>query len=97
MSITALVQLYAPLAGLLILAFWTGSLSEKVRNLQGAVKKLEAEDSANRETERIIRLEVQSEGVEKTLASIDRSIQGINRQLATLANLQMGYKVGVSD
>jgi hypothetical protein len=38
MSAADLIQLYAPLAGLLVLAFWVGGLSQRVKSLEGAAK-----------------------------------------------------------
>lgn len=96
MNLTELIQFYAPFAGLMALSAWVGALSERVRNLQASVKKLENEEPSGRD--RMIRLETKMEGVETSIGSIDRSIQGINRQLANLANMKLGYAgAGMAD
>ncbi len=91
MTVTGLFQLYAPLAGLVMLAFWTGMLSERVKNLQIAVSKLQSDEDHDRGFERLIRLEERVESVDKTLEKFDRTMQGISRQLANLANMKLGY------
>ena len=40
MTVVQLVQLYAPLAGLLILSFWVGRLSQRVTDLEEEVNEL---------------------------------------------------------
>lgn len=40
MTVVQLVQLYAPLAGLLILSFWVGRLSQRVTDLEEDVNEL---------------------------------------------------------
>lgn len=91
MSVSELVQLYAPLAGLLVLAFWVGALSQKVANLKEDVKDLEeGADAAGTIRDRLTRIEVKFEGVEGDLTSIKRGMEGVQRQLGNL----MGAKGG---
>jgi hypothetical protein len=86
MTVTELFQLYAPLAGLLALAFWTGMLSQKVADLKEDVKSLMNESGGKDGTgSRLVALEGAMDGVKKSLESIDRGMSGVQRQLATLA------------
>jgi hypothetical protein len=84
MTVTELVQLYAPLAGLLGVVFWLGVLSEKVKNLQRAVETLERELGDGGGGERLVRLEVQMTSVADQLKGIHRSMDGVQRQLGNL-------------
>jgi hypothetical protein len=79
LSASQLVQLYAPIAGLLVLAFWVGGLSQRV-------KQLEKESIGDDLRAKVIRLEVQMESAAATLEKVDRSLQGIHRQLANIAS-----------
>lgn len=85
MTVTQLFQLYAPLAGLLGLAFWVGVLSQRVRQLETTAKELrDGAHDQNAVIERLVRLEVQMEHSTASLTSVDRSLQGIQRQLGNL-------------
>jgi hypothetical protein len=88
MTVAELVQLYAPLAGLLVLAFWVGALSERVKNLRKDVdelkKRSDAEVGEGGMLERMIRMEVKLEGANTQLGSLDRHMQGVQRQIANL-------------
>lgn len=79
-----LLQLYAPLAGLLALAFWVGVLSQKVKGLEDDVKDLRDQGSEGGVSERIVRLEVQMEGMQASLEKIERGMEGVQRQLGNL-------------
>lgn len=88
-NINELVQLYAPLAGLLGVVFWIGVLSERVSTLKTRIiaaeleiTSIKGEDGAG--VGRVIRLEVQMENLSKTIESVQRSIDGFQRQLANL-------------
>lgn len=81
MSLADLVQLYAPLAGLLVLAFWVGGLSQRV-------KTLEKESVGDDLKERVIRVEERQVYANEKLDSLDRGIAGLNRQLANIATKQ---------
>lgn len=84
MTVTQLVQLYAPLAGLLMVVFWLGVLSQRVKSLEGQVASLEEHDGPGGSGERLVRLEVTMESVQSTLLSLDRGMQGVQRQLGNL-------------
>lgn len=84
MTVTELVQLYAPLAGLLGVVFWLGVLSQKVRALESTLRSIEEHDGPGGNSERLVRLEVTMEGVQTTLLSLDRGMQGVQRQLGNL-------------
>lgn len=84
MTVTELVQLYAPLAGLLAVVFWLGVLSQKVKALETTVTELQEHDGPGGNSERLVRLEVTMEGVQTTLQSLDRGMQGVQRQLGNL-------------
>lgn len=95
-----MLQIYAPLAGLLCVVFWLGVLSErvasqsrKIQNLETEVDKLKGEDGHG--SERIVRLEVKVENVETQGQSILRSLEGIQRQLANMIQRGMPREFGV--
>ncbi len=84
MTVPELLQLYAPLAGLLALAFWVGVLSQKVKSLEEDVKDIKAQGAEGGVTERLVRLEVQMETALGTLEGVNRGMQGVQRQLGNL-------------
>jgi predicted ATP-grasp superfamily ATP-dependent carboligase len=85
MTVNELVQLYAPLAGLLGVVFWLGVLSEKVSALKTKLKELENKiEKDEEEGKEIVRLQVKVDNLETTAKSIQRSVEGIQRQLGNL-------------
>lgn len=84
MTLAQVLQLYAPLAALLALAAWVGALSQKVRDQGDDIKELKEAGSEGGVMERLVRLEVNSENTTKSLESVDRSLQGIQRQLGNM-------------
>lgn len=91
MTLAQLLQLYAPLAGLLALAFWVGMLSQKVVDqkedilaLKADVKSLKDEDSHAGSAERLVRVEVTLETAVTELAKFGRAMEGVQRQLGNL-------------
>lgn len=85
MTVTQLFQLYAPLVGLLGLAFWVGVLSQRVKQLEEVAKDLKvAHAEGNEVFERLVRLEVNMENAVTQLGSLDRGMQGVQRQLGNL-------------
>lgn len=84
MTLSQLVQLYAPLAGLLGVVFWLGMLTQQVRTLKEDMKEIRIEDGPGGSRERLVRLEVQMENAANKLESIERGMQGVQRQLGNL-------------
>lgn len=91
LTMTDLFQLYAPLAGLLALAFWVGMLSQKVSDqkeditgLKEDVHSLKEENAEGGATERLVRLEVTLENAVTEIAKMGRSMEGVQRQLGNL-------------
>jgi hypothetical protein len=76
---TQLVQLYAPFVGLIGLAFWSGALSARVRQLE---KDAEGQSGVR---DSMIKVQAQVEAMTQTLKALDRNMQGANRQLANIA------------
>lgn len=66
-------------------AFFMGRLSERTATLEREAKR-EAGLS-----EKVIRLEVQLEHANEKLDAMDRTLQGVNRQLANLATGKTGF------
>lgn len=83
MTLAEVVQLYAPLVGLLGLAFWTGVLSEQVRNLRSRVGKLESEDS-DADGRELAVLKSKMETVSEDMQGVKRAMEGVQRQLGNL-------------
>lgn len=74
MSPADLIQLYAPLAGLVALAFWVGSLSQRVKGLEVAA-------ADNKEMEKsMIRLVVLVE-------QLTRRVDELAKELSWLSNI----------
>lgn len=88
LTVAGAIQLYTPLAGLALLAFWVGALSERVKTLRKDVDALngrhEAEVGEGGMLERMIRMEVNLENATKQLESLDRHMQGVQRQIANM-------------
>lgn len=78
MTVEQLIQLYAPLAGLLCMAFWTGVLSQRVKTLEDSAKD---EKSSG---ERLVKVEVTLGTVHDDVQGIKRSMEGVQRQLGNL-------------
>jgi hypothetical protein len=85
-TIPQVLQFYAPFAGLLCVVFWLGVLSQRVKNLEAAVKKLENLEESDGDIRKLVTLEVQMGNVLERLASVDRSLSGVQRQLGNLAS-----------
>ena len=87
LTVQQLFQLYAPLAGLLVLAFWTGGLSQRVKSLEEDVKAAHTKlGEVGGSGERMVRLEVQMEQANAKLHAIERGQAGVQRQLANLVS-----------
>lgn len=84
MTVPQLLQLYMPLAGLLGMAFWVGMLSQRVTDLKEDVASLKADSGDGGSAERLVRLEVQMEGVKAGIDKLNRGMDAINRQLGNL-------------
>jgi len=82
-TVPELLQLYAPLAGLLALAFWVGVLSERVRGLRDDVEKLQKDDTVA-EAPAVIRLEEKVTALTDAVAKLSRGMDGVQRQLGNL-------------
>lgn len=85
LTVSQLLQFYAPLAGLLGVVFWLGVLSERVKTLSRRVDDLEkAGEEAGGDVRKLVTLEVQMGNVLTRLDSVDRSLSGVQRQLGNL-------------
>ncbi len=83
MTIAQLVQLYAPLAGLLILAFWTGRLGQKVDDQKADIDKLEKRvDDVERERKED-GAEAKFARIEEQMASVKDTLQRMELRLNT--------------
>lgn len=77
-----LLQFYVPLSGLVLMAFWVGALSTRVRQLE----KLADQD--RKDTERLVRVETMLEGMEKEMSGIQRAIDGIHRMMGNMVSVR---------
>lgn len=90
MTLTEVIQLYTPLGGLVLMAFWVGALSQRVKRAEQDITDLHENDQAGEEKrgpvyDRLTRVEVHQETMLKEFEGFRRDISGINRQLANLA------------
>lgn len=84
-TVTEALQFYAPLLGLLALAFWSGVLSQRVKGLEARCAALESEESKQATLiERLVRLEVQMGHVEDGIGTLKRGVETMQRQLGNL-------------
>lgn len=85
MNITQLVQLYAPLAGLLMVVFWLGVLSQRVKDLQDRVAGLRKEqDDSGDDHDLLVELKTKMTLIADRLDGFERGMQGVQRQLGNL-------------
>lgn len=85
MTISQLVQFYAPLAGLLAVVFWLGVLSQRVRNLEERINVLRADhDDGHSDHDMLIEMRTKMSLVVDRLDIFDRRMQGVQRQLGNL-------------
>jgi hypothetical protein len=97
-TLSQVLQLYAPLLGLLALAFWTGGLSARVKALENSVKQLVDEAKGeNTVLQRLTRLETQMEGAIEASKEVKRGLDGENRQLSALVVQRRGVKGPLAD
>lgn len=90
-SVSALVQLYAPLVGLLVMAFWLGVLSQRVKVTERRQEKAEvALEAAKLESMTVAVLASKFDDMKETIEKMEREMRGMQR---TLANAFSG-KVG---
>lgn len=80
--IQQLLQFYVPLSGLVLMAFWVGALSTRVKQLE----KTAEED--RKDTERLVRVETTLEAVKNELDGIQRSIDGLHRMMGNLISVR---------
>lgn len=91
MTVENIIALYAPLAGVVGLSFWSGVLTQKVANLKenhdSRLSKLEAHSDAD--TAVAVQIGVLTANVAtvtKSLEKVDRDMQGVQRTLANMAS-----------
>ncbi|HZC15346.1 MAG TPA: hypothetical protein VE309_01155 [Caulobacteraceae bacterium] len=97
MTLGDVLQLYAPLAGLLVLAFLMGAQHQRIAQLGRLTEELRAADAGGAGDsliDRLARLETNSDNQSKSLEKIDRQMEGVQRQLT---NLTRGGKVSPAD
>lgn len=99
MTLGEVLQLYAPLAGLLVLAFLMGVQHQRTAQLERLTGELRAAGgravgAGDSVIDRLARLETNSENNTKQLEKIDRQMEGVQRQLT---NLMRGGKARIAD
>lgn len=82
MTVTQLVQLYAPFAGLMALSAWMGALSQRVKHLEG--------EGLSQTRDKVIALEVEVQNLTKSTDKMGRGLDGVHRQLANIAAGKVG-------
>jgi hypothetical protein len=78
------LQFYPLFAGLIAVVFWLGVLSNRVRTLEREVGAMKAEEGPGGTGERLVRVEVLLAETRDSLKSMDRGLQGVQRQLGNL-------------
>lgn len=79
------LQLYAPFAGLMALAFWMGVLSQRVRHLEsfGYIKV----------SHQVVELSTKMDATQKDVGELKTGMDGVQRQLANIAMGRAGQLV----
>lgn len=91
LSITQLFQLYAPLAGLLVVTFYLGALSNRTKVSENRILKLETKvDGAATDAVHLGRLEERVDGVKISVDKMEREVHGIQRSLSNLVTGKAG-------
>ncbi len=86
MTMSQVLQLYAPFAGLMVVVFWLGVLSNRVATLEREERDRKGrEAAASEERDRVTRIETLMEGVGAKVDRVERQIEGVHRQLANIA------------
>jgi hypothetical protein len=89
--LATLVQLYAPLVGLLGLAFWSGILTQRLSDTLRRVMKLEAaSDGDITVAVDLGRIDQRLQNLETNYGHVSRDIGTIQRTLANLATGRIG-------
>lgn len=86
LSTSNIISLYAPLAGVVVLAFWSGVLTQRVADLVRRVLKLEEHNTADTAT--AVQLGVMGADIKNMKEDgkkVEREIAGIHRALANIA------------
>lgn len=91
LTLSQVVQLYAPLAGLALLAFWVGGLSERMKRVERDATKTGDEGDSVRD--KVTRLEVEMGHANTKLDGICRDMQVAQRQLANIATGRAGASI----
>lgn len=85
MDFAQALQFYTPLAGLVLMAFWLGVLSNRVSTLEREERDRKSKDhQALDERDRIVRMETNVATMTGKLESIERGMAGVQRQLASV-------------
>jgi hypothetical protein len=80
------LQLYAPLAGLMMVVFWLGVLSNRVATLEREERDRKTRDAVSlAERDRITRMETTLSSVETQVERMARELGGVHRQLANIS------------
>lgn len=85
LTLTEVAQLFAIGSALAGLVFWSGVLSNRVRNIE---KQIEREEPDGK---KLVRVEVTLENMGLEIASIKRALEGIQRQLGNLMTGRGGF------
>jgi len=84
LTLAQVLLFYAPIAGLVTLAFWVGALSQRVRSLEEWKKAALVAQAEGGVIDRLARLEVHQETQAETMKKIEREFSGVQRQLGNL-------------
>lgn len=86
MSLGEILQLYAPLAGLLATTFWLGVLSSRVSTLEREERdRKDREPIEQTDHDALVLLSADMKTVKDTLKAMARNYEGMQRQLANIA------------
>lgn len=86
LTLSQIVQFYAPFVGLLGVVFWLGVLSNRVATLEREERDRKGRDKSEfEERDRLTRVETLLDTVSDKVGRVERQVEGVHRQLANLA------------
>lgn len=94
LTVKDILSLYAPLAGIVGLAFWTGVLSQKIADVVRRVLHLEGKETGdNAVIVQLAQLEERINGWGKGQEKLERSMSEVQR---TIANMTSGRRSSIT-
>lgn len=94
MDLSPALQFYAPIVGIIALAYWSGVLAARVKHLEKDVFNDASRQERAGDHDRLVIVEATVTNIHDDVVGIKRSIDGMQRQLGNLMTGKSGaYEV----